>query len=55
MELELFLHIVPTTVYEPLVPAPLQIPGKLLPKATSQMFWELVPPKIQPGKSPWSE
>lgn len=49
MELELFLHIIPTAVYEPLVPAPLQILGKLLPKPTSQMFWELVPPEIQPG------
>lgn len=32
MELELFLHIIPTTVYEPLVPAPLHILGNLLPK-----------------------
>lgn len=38
MELELFVHLTPTAIYERLVPAPFQVFGKALPKSTNRIF-----------------
>lgn len=40
MELDSFVHLIPTVISELLIPAPFRVFGKLLPKSTNQIFYE---------------